>query len=61
MASVRPERLLALFSVIVGEMISWRFEGSRESVGETTAVVGVSSALLGCKLDETCPGVGVDG
>ena len=55
MASVRPGRLL-------GERVSWRFEGSRESVGETTmALVGVSGALLGCKLDETCPGVGVDG
>ena len=61
MAIVSPGRLLALFSVIFGERNSWRFEGSRESVGETMAVVGVSGALLGCKLDETCPGVGVDG
>ena len=61
MATVRPGWLCPSASVTVGESISWRFEGGREGCGETTAAVGVSGALLGCKLDETWPGVGVDG
>jgi serine/threonine protein kinase len=49
MATVRPGWLRASASVTVGESISWRFEGGREGCGETTAAVGVSGALLGCK------------
>ena len=61
MATVRPGWLCPSASATVGESISWRFEGGREGCGETTAAVGVSGALLGCTLDETWPGVGVDG
>jgi hypothetical protein len=60
-ATVRSGRLRASASVTVGERISWRFEGGREGCGETTAVVGVSGALLGCKLHETWARAGVEG
>ena len=61
MATVRPGWLCPSASVTVGERISWRFEGDREGCGETTAAVGVSGVLLGCKLNGTWPGVGVGG
>ena len=61
MTTVRPDWLFASASVTIGESISWSFEGGREGCGETTAAVGVLGALLGCKLDENWPGVGVEG
>jgi hypothetical protein len=61
MTTVRPGWLHASRQVPRSEKGSWRFKGGLQGLWQNHGGWRVRCALLGCRLDGTWPGVGIDG